>query len=86
MDYQFGTLDLSDDSDAGRARRAGWIQAVQFGFHEGRTSDEFTKLWLEFALADRATCVGAWLPDSAFGAGDVPVATAGWFDKTFPST
>lgn len=82
MDYQFGTLDLADDSDAARARRSGWLQAVFTGFHEGRAEDELARLWLRDARADDATCVGAWLPPDAFGAGDVPVATTSWFDKT----
>ena len=82
MDYTFETLDLADDSDAARARRSGWLQAVMYGFHEGRTSEDFEQLWVRDARADDTTCVGAWLPDDAFGAGDGTVATTSWFDKT----
>ncbi|QZY29466.1 GNAT family N-acetyltransferase [Nocardioides coralli] len=81
MDYRFETLDLADDSDRARARRSAWLQAVMHGFHEGRVEDEFEKLWVRDSLADDATCVGAWLPEGAFGAGDMPVATTSWFDK-----
>ena len=82
MEYQFETLDLTSDDDRARARREGWLQAVRHGFHQGRNSEEFVRRWLEHVRADEGTCVGAWLPDDAFGAGDVPVATTGWFDKT----
>lgn len=82
MDYQFETLNLTDESPRAVARRSGWLQAVMYGFHEGRTSEELEKLWVKDARTDDATCVGAWLPDDAFGASDVPVATTGWLDKT----
>ena len=82
MDYRFQTLDLADDSEAAAARRSGWLQAVMFGFHQGRVDADFEKLWLQDSRADAATCTGVWLPDDAFGAGDVPVATTSWFDKT----
>lgn len=82
MDYQFETLDLSDGSDRSRARLSGWVQAVMYGFHEGRTEEELERLVLRDALADGATPVGAWLPEGAFGASDVPVATTSWLDKT----
>lgn len=82
MDYQFERLDLADESDHARARRSGWLQAVFYGFHEGRTSDDFEELWLRDARADDFTVTGAWLPDDAYGAGDLPVATTSWLDKT----
>ncbi|WP_167305867.1 GNAT family N-acetyltransferase [Nocardioides euryhalodurans] len=82
MDYDFGELDFGDDSEPARARRTGWLQAVQYGFHEGRLSEEYEKLWLEHVEADGVVCRGAWLPADAFGAGPVPVATTSWFDKT----
>lgn len=82
VDYDFARLDFSDDSDDSRARRSGWLQAVQFGFHEGRVSDEYEKLWLTHVAADGVECRGAWLPEDAYGAGPVPVATTSWFDKT----
>jgi len=82
IDYDFARLDHADDSDTARARRSGWLQAVQFGFHEGRVSDEYEKLWLEHVAADGVECRGAWLPEDAYGAGAIPVATTSWFDKT----
>ncbi|PUA82685.1 GNAT family N-acetyltransferase [Nocardioides currus] len=82
MDYDFATLDLSDESDAGRARRSGWLAAVQRGFHSGRPDEEFETRWLTHVRADGAVCTGAWLPEGEFGAGPVPVATYCSFDKT----
>ena len=84
MDYVFDRLDFSDTSDAGRARQLGWLTAVRRGFHGGRpkADDEFAKLWWEHVEADAVTCTGAWLPEGAFGASDIPVATFAWFDKT----
>lgn len=82
VDYDFARLDHADDSDAARSRCSGWLQAVQFGFHEGRVSDEYEKLWLEHVAADGVECRGAWLPEDAYGASPVPVATTSWFDKT----
>jgi len=82
VDYRFGTLDLSDDSDAARERRRGWLQAVHHGFHHGRIDEDYEKLWLEHVADDHVVCQGAWLPDDAYGAGPVPVATTSWFDKT----
>ncbi|MGZ5401073.1 MAG: GNAT family N-acetyltransferase, partial [Nocardioides sp.] len=82
LDYDFARLDLGDDSETGRARRTGWVQAVQFAFHEGRVSEEFEKLWLAHVAADGVECRGAWLPEGAYGASPVPVATTSWFDKT----
>lgn len=82
MDYDFARIDHADDSEAGRARRSGWLQAVQFGFHAGRVSDEYEKIWHEHVAADGVECRGAWLPQDAYGASPVPVATTSWFDKT----
>lgn len=82
MDYDFATLDFSDESDAGRTRRRGWLLAVQRGFHEGRPSDELERHWLTHVRADNVTCTGAWLPEGEFGAGPVPVATYAGYDKT----
>ncbi len=82
IDYVFDRLDQTDDSDAGRARREGFLQAVQHGFHQGRTDEEFVAFWQAHVTADDVECRGAWLPRSAYGASDVPVATTAWFDKT----
>lgn len=82
MDYDFATLDFSDESEAGRARRSGWLGAVSRGFHDGRPSDEKLAHWLKHVAVDGVVCAGAWLPEGEFGAGPVPVATFAHFDKT----
>ena len=82
MDYQFDTLDLADDSEAGRARDRAWLQAVMHGFHGGRIEDDYEKIWRAHLAADGVECRGAWLPEGAYGAGPAPVATTSWFDKT----
>ncbi len=82
MDYDFATLDFSDESETARARRSAWLMAVQRGFHSGRPDEEFEKRWLTHVRADDVVCRGAWLPEGEFGAGPVPVATFASFDKT----
>ena len=82
VDYQFDTLDFADDTEAGRARRRGWLQGLRRGFHHEQADEDFEGMWLEHVKADDVVCRGAWLPDGAFGAGPVPVATTAWFDKT----
>jgi predicted acetyltransferase len=82
VDYTFDTLDFTDDSEAGREQRRGWLQAVRRGFHQPVVDDEFEALWRDHVSADGVVCRGAWLPGGAYGAGPVPVATTSWFDKT----
>ena len=82
MDYDFATIDFSDESETARARRSAWLMAVQRGFHSGRPDEEFEKRWLTHVRADGVVCAGAWLPEGEFGAGPVPVATFSSFDKT----
>ncbi len=82
VDYDFARLDHADDSEPAAARRSGWLQAVQYGFHQGRVADEFEKWWREHASTDGLECRGVWLPEDAYGASPVPVATTAWFDKT----
>ena len=82
MDYRFDEIDFSDDSAAGRARRRGWLQGLRRGFHQDTVDDEFEEMWLEHVTTDDVVCRGAWLPEGAYGAGPVPVATTAWFDKT----
>jgi predicted acetyltransferase len=82
LDYEFAALDRHDESEEGRARRTGWLQAVRYGFHAGRTSEEQQKVWQEHLEADDVDCRGAWLPEGSYGASPVPVATTAWFDKT----
>ncbi len=81
LDYQFARLDHTDDSEAGRARRTGWLQAVQYGFHDGRTDEEYGRLWRDHVDADDVVCSGAWLPVGTWAPDDMPVATTAWFDK-----
>ncbi len=82
MDYEYAALDFSDESKTARERQAAWLQAVQLGFHQGRPPEEQFKVWLRHVEADDVECRGVWLPEGAFGAGPVPVATTSWFDKT----
>lgn len=82
LDYDFARLDHADDSDAAQARRGGWLQAVQYGFHQGRVHEELEQIWHEHVAADGVECRGVWLPEDAYGASPVPVATTSWFDKT----
>ena len=82
VDYEYAALDFSDDSEAARERRKAWLEAVQLGFHQGRSPDEQVDLWLRHVEIDDVECRGAWLPEGSFGAGPVPVATTSWFDKT----
>lgn len=82
MDYDFATLDLSDDSERATARRRGWIGAVLRGFRDPRPDDDLVTRWVGHYRADRVVCRGAWLPEGEFGAGPMPVATYGSLDKT----
>lgn len=82
VDYEYAVLDFSDASEAARERRRAWLEAVQLGFHQGRSPEEQVELWLRHVEADDVECRGAWLPEGAFGAGPGPVATTCWFDKT----
>ncbi|WP_340538846.1 GNAT family N-acetyltransferase [Nocardioides sp. GXZ039] len=82
MDYEFGSLDFSDDSEEAVARRRGWIGAVQRGFREPRPNEEVVERWTGHYRTDAVNVSGAWLPDGAFGAGPMPVATYASFDKT----
>lgn len=82
MDYDFAILDLADESDAGVARRRGWIGAVLRGFRDPRPDDDMLARWVDHYRKDRVTCRGAWLPEGEFGAGPMPVATYASFDKT----
>lgn len=82
MDYDFRRLDLRDESDAAREQVRGWLHALRRAFREPRHDDALEKVWLEQAVADEMVVTGAWLPEGAFGAGPVPVATFTTFDKT----
>ncbi|WP_432476392.1 GNAT family N-acetyltransferase [Nocardioides sp. GXQ0305] len=82
MDYRFDALDFADDSEAAREQRRGWLQALRRGFNHEQPDDEFEGMWLEHVTTDDVVCRGVWLPEGAYGAGPVPVATTAWFDKT----
>ncbi len=68
-------LDLHDDAAENLARLAGWHSAVNRGFQQARPKDETRERWLRTVRADQAVLRGAWLPDTAYGAGPTPVAT-----------
>ncbi len=82
MDYRFDSLDFTDDSEAGLALRRGWLRGLRRGFHHNQPDDAFEALWLGHVDHDDVVCRGVWLPEGAYGAGPVPVATIAWFDKT----
>lgn len=82
MDYDFDTLDFSDDSPEAAARRRGWIEAVLRGFRDDRPEDDSVERWVKHYRADGVTVRGAWLPEGEFGAGPMPVATYASLDKT----
>ncbi|GAA5133687.1 enhanced intracellular survival protein Eis [Alloalcanivorax gelatiniphagus] len=82
MDYDFASLDFSDDSEEAIARRRGWIEAVLRGFRDDRPEDEMIERWTGHYRADRVAVSGAWLPEGELGAGPMPVATYASLDKT----
>jgi predicted acetyltransferase len=63
-------------------RMAGWYEAQQRGFHQGRTSDEMRQHYGEHLAADGAVLRGVWQDAPALGTGAIPVATYAAFDKT----
>lgn len=82
MDYDEVTLDPTDASDASTARLKAWLDAVSRGFHQGRHGHEAWGVFRTTNLADDVVPRGFWLPEGAFGAGRLPVATFSHFDKT----
>ncbi|WP_457205253.1 GNAT family N-acetyltransferase [Nocardioides sp. P5_C9_2] len=82
MEYEHRTLDPHDDSDEAKAAVDAWMGAVSRGFHEGRPSDSTREIWRETTRADSMRLAGAWLPEGAFGAGPLPVATFSSWDMT----
>lgn len=82
VDYALKTLDPGDESDATETARAGWLQAVARGFHEARPSQAWRTAWRDTVREDRQRLVGAWLPEGAYAAGPVPVATFSSWDMT----
>ncbi|MDP3890651.1 GNAT family N-acetyltransferase [Nocardioides sp.] len=82
MRAELTTLDLSDTSEAGTQRAAGFLEAVTRAFHEPRPKPETQRAWLEATRADRAVLRAAWLADGPFGADRLPIATYASFDKS----
>lgn len=74
----FVTFRPGDDPE----RMAGWYEAQQRGFHQGRTSDELRQHYGEHLAADDAVLRGVWQDAPALGSGAIPVATYAAFDKT----
>ncbi|MFG2943404.1 GNAT family N-acetyltransferase [Streptomyces sp. NPDC048282] len=60
----------------------GFLESVARGYHQGRTDDETVEAWLRWIREEAAVLRGGWLPDGAFGAGPMPVATYLSFDRT----
>lgn len=81
VDHDFARLDLDDDSEEAAARREGWVRAALQAFRSARPDEEFLKHWRASAREDGMVCTGAWLPEGAYGASAVPVATYASFDK-----
>ena len=75
VELNFRTLDPRDDSPENLRLLKGWLEGLLRGFHEARHKPEGWDVWIECMREDGAVVRGAWLPDDAFGAGPVPVAT-----------
>lgn len=69
-------LDHTSDPDLLR----GWLEAIQLGFHEGRTSDEARQIFLAGIERDRSILLAVRDPDHPDD--PRPVATFSGFDKT----
>jgi predicted acetyltransferase len=82
VEYEHRVLDPHDDSDEAKAAVDAWMGAVSRGFHDGRPSESTREIWRETARADSLRIAGAWLPEGAFGAGPLPVATFSSWTKT----
>lgn len=76
---EFEVLDPQDDSPENVERVAAWLQGTARGFHQRRFTPESQRLWLEHVRADSVVLRGAWLPEGAYAASAMPVATfASW--------
>lgn len=78
-DFDFATLDPADEQ---RERLRGWVDAVCRGFRSERVTDDQFARWVDCLRSDEARVHGAWLPEGAYGAGRVPVATYSSLDGT----
>ncbi len=63
-------------------RLAGWYEAQQRGFHQGRTSEELRQHFGDHLHADDVVLRGVWQDQAALGSGTIPVATYASYDKT----
>ena len=75
VELTFRTLDPRDESPETTRLLKGWLEGLFRGFHDPRPKPESWEVFLECMREDGAIVRGAWLPDCAFGAGPVPVAT-----------
>ena len=75
VELTFRTLDPRDESPETTRLLKGWLEGLFRGFHDPRPKPESWEVFLECMREDGAIVRGAWLPDGAFGAGPVPVAT-----------
>ena len=75
MELTFRTLDPHDESAENTRLLKGWLDGLLRGFHGSRSKPEGWDVWLACMREDDAPLTGAWLPDGAYGAGAVPVAT-----------
>jgi predicted acetyltransferase len=74
----FRAFRAADDPE----RLAGWYEAQQRGFHQGRTTEELRRHYGEHLAADDAVLRGVWQDSPTLGSGAIPVATYASFDKT----
>jgi predicted acetyltransferase len=77
-----GLTFLTFRADDEPERLAGWYEAQQRGFHQGRTSEELRKHYGVHLRADDVVLRGVWQDAPALGTGSIPVATYCSFDKT----
>jgi predicted acetyltransferase len=75
VELTFRTLDPRDESPETTRLLKGWLEGLFRGFHDPRPKPESWDVFLECIREDGGTVRGAWLPEGAFGAGPVPVAT-----------
>lgn len=82
MRAELRTLQLTESTAPDEELALGFFDAVSRGFHAGRAKRSTAQTWLGHARRDASTLRGAWLPEGAYGAGPMPVATFLSFDKT----
>lgn len=75
VELNFRTLDPRDDTPDNIRLLKGWLEGLLRGFHDARPKPESWDIFLTCMREDGALVRGVWLPEGAFGAGPVPVAT-----------